>query len=139
MRSSVFAALYAGMTTITRSRVDPRSAASAIVAVSVQDTHGPLHMALQQTPWVEHTNPAAHSGLVAHWRHYKVEPVLWVSGLSLAAVTAYFRIAGDKHYLSDVVTGSAVGVVSGLTIPRLMEHDVAVVPTPGGAAVVGSF
>jgi membrane-associated phospholipid phosphatase len=82
---------------------------------------------------------ATGSGLVAHWRHYKVEPVLWVSGLSLAAVTAYFRMAGDKHYLSDVVTGSTVGVVSGLTIPRLMEHDVAVVPTPGGAAVVGSF
>src|SRR4029453_10798018 len=35
MRSSVFAALYAGMTTITRSRVDPRSAASAIVGRSL--------------------------------------------------------------------------------------------------------
>jgi hypothetical protein len=45
-----------------------------IVAVSVHDTHGPLHMALQQTPWVEHTNPAAHSGLVAHWAPLGLRP-----------------------------------------------------------------
>jgi len=82
---------------------------------------------------------ATGAGLVAHWRHYKVEPVLWGVGLSLAAATAYFRMAGDKHYLSDVVTGSTVGVVSGLTIPRLMERNVAVVPTGTGAAVVGMF
>ena len=37
-----------------------------IVAVSVHDTQAPLHIALQQTPCAEQTNPAAHSGLVAH-------------------------------------------------------------------------
>ena len=82
---------------------------------------------------------ATSAGLVAHWRHYRLAPVILSATLPLAAATAYFRIAGDKHYLSDVVTGSTVGVLSGLTIPRLMEHDVAVVPTPGGAAVVGIF
>lgn len=82
---------------------------------------------------------ATGAGLVSHWRRYRTEPVIWAGGLSLAALTAYLRMAGDKHYLSDVITGSTVGVVSGLTIPRLMEHDVAVVPTGTGAAVVGMF
>jgi membrane-associated phospholipid phosphatase len=82
---------------------------------------------------------ATGSGLVAHWRHYRVAPLIWGATLPLAAATAYFRMAGDKHYLSDVVTGTTVGVISGLTIPRLMEYDVAVVPTGNGAAVVGMF
>src|SRR5262249_25323863 len=82
---------------------------------------------------------ATSAGLVAHWRHYNVAPVIWGVGYSLAAVTAYFRMAGDKHYLSDVVTGSTVGVVSGLLIPRLMERDVAGVPTGSGATILGRF
>ena len=82
---------------------------------------------------------ATSAGLVAHWRGYKVEPFVWGVELPLAAATAYFRMAGDKHYLSDVVTGTTVGVLSGLTIPRLMEHDVAVVPTGAGVALVGRF
>lgn len=38
---------------------------------------------------------------------------------TLAAATAALRIAGGNHYLTDVLTGAAVGTVSGLLIPWL--------------------
>jgi len=84
---------------------------------------------------------ATSAGMVAHWRHAKAEPVIWAVGMSVAASTAYLRIAADKHYLSDVLVGSAVGVASGLTIPLLMRRDasVSVVPAPGGVALAGAF
>lgn len=84
---------------------------------------------------------AVSAGVVAHHRRSPLEPVIWGGGLALAATTAYLRIAGDKHYLSDVLVGSTVGVVSGLVLPGLVRFDgpVSVVPAPGGVAVVGTF
>ena len=38
------------------------------------------------------------------WRN-----IIWFANLSLAAATGYLRIAGDKHYLSDVFCGGIVG------------------------------
>jgi membrane-associated phospholipid phosphatase len=50
------------------------------------------------------------------------------------------RIAADRHYFTDVLTGTAVGVGAGLLIPRWMRHrGVAIVPTPGGVAIAGAF
>lgn len=37
------------------------------------------------------------------------EQLIWTSLLSTAALTAYFRIAGDMHYFSDVVVGASIG------------------------------
>ena len=34
---------------------------------------------------------------------------IWIGNLSLAAATGYLRIAGDKHYMSDVICGGLVG------------------------------
>jgi membrane-associated phospholipid phosphatase len=85
---------------------------------------------------------ATAAGTVAQRRHYALAPVIWATGLGLAATTAYLRIAGDKHYLSDVVAGSALGAASGVLIPRLLgslPRDVTVVPAPGGLALLGSF
>lgn len=81
------------------------------------------------------------AGMIAHARGSKFEPVIWGVGLPLSAAASYFRIAGDKHYFTDVVTGAAIGVVSGLTIPRLMRrhNDVTIVPQARGAAIVGAF
>jgi membrane-associated phospholipid phosphatase len=81
----------------------------------------------------------ASAGLICHWRHYWTEPYVWGIGIALSLSTEYLRMAADKHYLSDVVTGGAVGLGVGLLVPRLMHHDIAVVPIRNGAAVVGMF
>lgn len=41
--------------------------------------------------------------------HHSV--AIWSSLLSLASATAYFRVAGDMHYFSDVVVGAGVGIM----------------------------
>jgi membrane-associated phospholipid phosphatase len=116
----------------------------------------------RQRPFVHFTNPppatddnlsfwSGHSalafgvttsaGMIAHWRGSKTEPLIWGAGLTLSAATGYFRIAGDKHYFTDVVTGAAVGVIAGLTIPRLSRRhsNVAIVPEGRGIAIAGAF
>ena len=79
------------------------------------------------------------AGLVAHWRGYWTEPYIWGAGIAISLSTEYFRIAADRHYLSDVFVGGLVGIGSGLLIPRLMRRDIKIVPINNGAAVVGEF
>lgn len=85
---------------------------------------------------------AVAAGMVAHRRRAKLEPVVWAGGLTIAASAAYLRIAADRHYFTDVVTGSALGVAFGFLIPRLtgsLPEGVSVTPTANGAAVSGVF
>lgn len=85
---------------------------------------------------------ATSAGVIAHERHYATEPYVWIGGYALAASTAYLRMAADEHYLTDILTGSAVGVAAGLTVPMLMprsDRDVMIVPQPGGMAIAGRF
>jgi hypothetical protein len=87
---------------------------------------------------------AVSAGMVAHRRHYKAEPVIWAGGLALAAGTGYLRIAGDKHYFSDVVLGAIAGTAAGIVVPlwlhdEVLGKDVNIVPTGKGVAIVGSF
>lgn len=42
-------------------------------------------------------------------------------GLALASLTGLLRIAADKHYVTDVVVGAAVGFGSGVLITKLHE------------------
>jgi membrane-associated phospholipid phosphatase len=56
----------------------------------------------------------------------------WATGLALAAATSYFRVAADRHYLSDVLVGAAVGSAVGWGVVRL--HRGAPVPRPSPAA-----
>ncbi len=46
-------------------------------------------------------------------------------GIALGAATATgaLRIAADKHYVSDVVAGAAVGLVSGYLLPKWLHYD----------------
>lgn len=64
---------------------------------------------------------ATSSGMVATLREYRLAPWLWVSGLSLATSIGYLRIAADKHYFSDVLTGAVVGSVAGIGLPLLFH------------------
>ena len=81
----------------------------------------------------------ASAGMICHWRHYWTEPYVWGTGIALSLSTEYFRMAADRHWLTDVVSGGLVGLGAGLLIPRLMRRDIVIAPVPGGAAVVGQF
>ena len=46
-------------------------------------------------------------------------PYVWGAAALLPAITGYLRYKGGKHYLSDILTGYAVGACTGILIPQL--------------------
>ena len=64
---------------------------------------------------------AAAAGTVSSLRGYRSTPWVWASGLTIATGVAYLRVAGDKHYLTDVLTGAAIGTAFGIAVPRLLH------------------
>jgi membrane-associated phospholipid phosphatase len=84
------------------------------------------------------------AGTIARRRGYALEPAIWATGLTLGATTAYLRIAADKHYLSDVLAGAAIGSAFGYLVPRIFHThvlgpDTSIVPTANGVAIAGTF
>lgn len=95
---------------------------------------------------------AAASGTVSSMRGDRSAPWVWGAGVTLAATVGYLRIAGDMHYLTDVLTGAAVGTAVGVGVPWLLHRprggsgsseggvvrqgEVAVFPLVGGVLVV---
>jgi membrane-associated phospholipid phosphatase len=65
---------------------------------------------------------AVSSGTIASLRGYKLAPVVWAGGLSLAATTGYLRIAADQHYFADVMTGAIIGSAIGFVMPWVHRH-----------------
>ena len=54
-----------------------------------------------------------------------------------SSYVAISRLPADRHWLSDAVFGSAVGIIAGRTVTRHgREFPVTVVPTQGGAAIM---
>jgi membrane-associated phospholipid phosphatase len=49
----------------------------------------------------------------------KWKPWVWALAATVPAATAYYRVQGGKHFLTDVATGYAVGALTGILIPRL--------------------
>jgi len=87
---------------------------------------------------------AAAAGTVSELRGYRGTPWVWAVGLGAASTVGYLRIAADKHYLTDVLTGAATGAAIGLAVPRLLHGrerlasggaQLAVVPVPLGIAL----
>lgn len=64
---------------------------------------------------------AAAAGTVSDLRGYRSAPWVWGAGMTLAATIGYLRIAADKHYLTDVLTGAALGTAAGIALPRLLH------------------
>ena len=64
---------------------------------------------------------AAAAGTVANLRGYKSAPWVWGVGTALASGVAYFRVAADRHYLTDVLTGAVIGAAVGVAVPRLLH------------------
>ena len=57
--------------------------------------------------------------------------------MSLPLYVAISRLPANRHWLSDTVFGSAVGIIAGRTVtaPDRDKYPVALVPIPGGLAV----
>jgi len=67
---------------------------------------------------------AVSGATVATLRGYDTAPYLWAIGTAMALATGYLRIAADRHYLSDVLVGAAVGSLVGWAVPWLhASHD----------------
>ena len=80
---------------------------------------------------------AVAGGTVATMRGYRLAPWVWAQGLALGVATGYLRIAADKHYFTDVLTGALVGSAVGFAVPFAWHRPVA----SGGSAppvVVGA-
>ncbi len=65
---------------------------------------------------------AVSAGTVATMRGYRGARYVWAVGLPLALLSGYLRIAADRHYLSDVVVGAALGTAFGALTPWLMHR-----------------
>jgi membrane-associated phospholipid phosphatase len=61
---------------------------------------------------------ASASGAVASLRGYRHAWAVWAVGMTTAAATGYLRIAADKHYASDVISGAAIGALLGAGLPH---------------------
>ncbi|TSA49371.1 MAG: phosphatase PAP2 family protein [Sphingobacteriales bacterium] len=72
-----------------------------------------------------------------------VKTGIWAFAITVPAVEAYFRVKGGKHYPTDVITGYALGALSGWLIPELHRNrdyhrtkktklDVGLMPSKGG-------
>jgi membrane-associated phospholipid phosphatase len=66
----------------------------------------------------------------------------WTVGVPAYALSSYVasaRIATNKHYLSDVLIGAAIGIAAGRTVSigsATRAYDLGIAPLPGGAAIV---
>lgn len=64
---------------------------------------------------------ATSAGTINTLRGYRLAPLVWGAGLTMAVSVGYLRIAADKHYLSDVLTGAVVGSIIGVGVPLLLH------------------
>jgi hypothetical protein len=65
-------------------------------------------------------------------------PWVWAIGLGAATAVGYFRVAGDAHWLTDVLAGAAAGSLAGAAAPLLNRHlvgSMTISPAPGGLAL----
>lgn len=81
---------------------------------------------------------AVASGTVATMRGYEYTPVIWGAGLGVAALTGYLRVAANKHYLTDAITGAFIGSAFGFAVPYLFHRPrngmmISAFPLEGGA------
>ncbi|HET7825057.1 MAG TPA: phosphatase PAP2 family protein [Anaeromyxobacter sp.] len=102
--------------------------------------NGPASSAANHSLWSGHTSfafsVAVSQATEDTLRGDAAAPLAWAIGLALATSVGYLRIAGDAHWLTDVLAGAAVGSALGVAIPlaeRRLAGSVALVP--GGIAV----
>lgn len=86
--------------------------------------------------------PSGHTASAAATATVLQQHFGWKAGVPAYAFAAYVassRMAADKHHLSDVLMGAAIGIAAGRTVTMGVgrtRFDVGVTPTVGGAAVM---
>jgi membrane-associated phospholipid phosphatase len=97
--------------------------------------------------WSGHTSfvftTAAAATQIARLRGRPGWQWLAVATFSAAALTGYLRVAADRHWLTDVVSGAVAGTATGLVVPLLAFQPagapaplVTLAPAPGGLALL---
>ncbi len=81
---------------------------------------------------------ATSAGMVSSMRGYRLAPLVWGVGLGLATSAAYLRIAADRHYFTDVLTGVFVGAGMGVLLPWLAHRPLAPYGLRVGAAPIAN-
>lgn len=79
---------------------------------------------------------AVAAGTTATLRGYRRADVIWAVGMPLAALTGYLRIAADRHYFSDVMTGALIGSLAGVLVPYLHARGMQVAMSPRPPAML---
>jgi membrane-associated phospholipid phosphatase len=123
-------------------------------ALTLALTQGTKHLFRRERPWAHFAEPPAEehlgsresvlsfasghaslsfalavsTGSLASLRGDDGKEWVWVSGLTFAAATSYLRVAADRHYLTDVLAGAALGATVGWVVPRLVDRK----PSPVG-------
>jgi membrane-associated phospholipid phosphatase len=90
---------------------------------------------------------------VATLRGRKLAPLYWSLGVPAAAFVGYLRMAGDRHWLGDVLFGAGLGTLVGVGMPWLFHHprtgliprkakktrSISMMPGPRGLSIAGKF
>jgi membrane-associated phospholipid phosphatase len=79
---------------------------------------------------------AVAAGTVSSLRGYRLAPLVWGATLPVALFTGYLRIAADRHYFTDVLTGAVGGAIVGFVVPYVFHRPEAA-PTTKGSAPAG--
>jgi len=66
----------------------------------------------------------ASAAVIATMRGYRLAPLIWVVGSTVAAVATYLRVAADQHYFTDNILGAAIGTGVGAAVPLLFHRPV---------------
>lgn len=90
---------------------------------------------------------AAAFGTVAMLRGYPGWPWLSAAGFTSATAISYLRMAADRHWLTDVVAGAALGTGIGIAVPLLLHRkarepdgrSATIIVTPVPLGVAGTF
>ncbi len=85
---------------------------------------------------------ATSAGTISTLRGYPSAPWMWAGGMAVATGVGYLRIAGDAHWLTDVVAGAAIGGLVGFAVPwtfhrvQRTQRSFDLVPSAGGLALL---
>jgi membrane-associated phospholipid phosphatase len=84
--------------------------------------------------------PSGHSGDTFAFATALERHLGWkgaIPGYIFSSYVAISRVNDQRHFMSDVVMGSAVGIIAGRTVTRPdRKLPVTLVPVPGGAAIM---